>query len=62
VVGAVKDIDDLELQVALPNHITGHVSITDMSAEITRMVELATQDDDEDDENEVCLAILHPAY
>ncbi|KAI9331206.1 mitochondrial matrix Mmp37-domain-containing protein [Obelidium mucronatum] len=55
-IGVVKTITDLELLVSLPNQMTGSISITEISDEITRIVEKVTEaaneDDDDDDDDE----------
>ncbi|KAI8613188.1 hypothetical protein BC830DRAFT_497872 [Chytriomyces sp. MP71] len=41
--GVIKEISDLELTVSLPNQMTGSVSITEISDEITAIVEKVSQ-------------------
>ena len=50
--GSIQSIHELELIVSLPNHLTGHVSITDISQELTRQVEKVAQGLDSEDEEE----------
>ncbi len=47
VVGAVKEIDDLELTVSLPSGLSGCVSITDISDELCALLERIANDDDD---------------
>lgn len=47
IVGAIKEIHDLELMVSLPNNLTGSVAITDISTEFREMIERITENDDE---------------
>lgn len=64
VLGAVKEVHDLEIVVSLPNNLTGSVAITEISRVITERVERVagaageTEDGDDsetdDDEKEVC--------
>ncbi|KAJ3326789.1 Protein RRP5, partial [Blyttiomyces sp. JEL0837] len=53
--GVVREINDLDLVLSLPNQLTGYVSITEISDEITAMVERAAgaNDDDEEDKMEL---------
>ncbi|KAI8835154.1 hypothetical protein BJ741DRAFT_534156 [Chytriomyces cf. hyalinus JEL632] len=50
--GVIKEINDLELIVSLPNQMTGAVSITEISQEITDLVERVAANEDGDDEAE----------
>ncbi|KAG6364959.1 hypothetical protein INS49_006564 [Diaporthe citri] len=52
VLGQVCDINDLELAVALPNNLVGHVSITSISPGVTKRVEAAAAADDSDDDEQ----------
>lgn len=53
VLGQVCDINDLEIAVALPNNLVGHVSITSISPGLTKRIEAAAAADDTDgDEDE----------
>ncbi|KAL7751540.1 rRNA biogenesis protein rrp5 [Sorochytrium milnesiophthora] len=50
--GAVKEIRDTELVIALPNNIFGFVPITEISDQFTQRVEAyAAQEDDSDDDD-----------
>nr|KAJ3421087.1 rRNA biogenesis protein rrp5 [Polyrhizophydium stewartii] len=56
VVGFVKEINALDMSISLPNQLTGFVALTEVSEHISKMVELAVADsddekDDSDDEN-----------
>lgn len=46
------DINDLELAVALPNNLVGHVSITSISPALTKRIEAAAAADDSDGDEE----------
>lgn len=50
--GLVKEINDLDLVISLPNQQTGFVSITDISDYITAQVEAAAGDMENDDDEE----------
>ncbi|ROW12603.1 hypothetical protein VMCG_00682 [Cytospora schulzeri] len=50
VLGQVCDINDLEITIALPNNLVGHVSITLVSPGLTERVEAAAAADDSDNE------------
>jgi rRNA biogenesis protein RRP5 len=52
VLGQICDINDLELTVALPNNLLGHVSITSVSPGLTKRVEAAAAADDSDADEE----------
>jgi rRNA biogenesis protein RRP5 len=52
VLGQICDINDLELAVALPNNLVGHVSITSVSPGLTKRVEAAAAADDSDADEE----------
>lgn len=43
--GAIKEINDLDLCVSLPNQLTGFVSITEISSKLTEQVERAAEPD-----------------
>lgn len=49
-VGAVREINELDLVVSLPNQLTGFVSITEISDVITQKVGLVAESDDDADE------------
>jgi rRNA biogenesis protein RRP5 len=49
-VGAVKEINELDIVVSLPNQLTGFVSITEISDLITQKVSLVAKAEDDDDE------------
>ncbi|KAJ3043804.1 Protein RRP5 [Rhizophlyctis rosea] len=51
--GCIKEINDLDLAVSLPNQLTGYVSITEISDHISAQVEKAANDEDEDEDAEV---------
>ncbi|KAJ4391778.1 rRNA biogenesis protein rrp5 [Gnomoniopsis smithogilvyi] len=52
VLGQVCEINDLEIGLALPNNLVGHVSITAISPALTKRIEAAAaEDDDEEDES-----------
>ncbi|ROV95031.1 hypothetical protein VPNG_09463 [Cytospora leucostoma] len=50
VLGQVCDINDLEITLALPNNLVGHVSITLVSPGLTKRVEATAAADDSDDD------------
>ncbi|KAK2604944.1 hypothetical protein N8I77_007834 [Diaporthe amygdali] len=52
VLGQVCGINDLELSVALPNNLIGHVSITSISPGLTKRIEAAAAADDSDGDQE----------
>lgn len=47
--GVVKQVNELDIAIALPNQLTGYVSITEISDKITALVELVANADEEDD-------------
>lgn len=47
----MREITDIDLVVSLPNQLTGYVSITEVSAQLTAIIEAAALD--EDDEVEI---------
>ncbi|KAJ3021566.1 Protein RRP5 [Thoreauomyces humboldtii] len=50
-IGCVKEINDLDIAISLPDQLTGYVSIAEISEYVTKAVEKAAEDDsDEDDE------------
>lgn len=51
VLGQICEINDLEIALALPNNLIGHVSITAISPALTKRIEAAAASD-EDDEDE----------
>ena len=62
VLGQISSISSLELAVALPNNLTGHVSITAISDALTQRLHADADDDAEDedkeDENDIDLESL----
>jgi rRNA biogenesis protein RRP5 len=52
VLGQVSQVNTHDIAVALPNNLTGYVSLTRISPTITKIVEAALKDDDSDDEEE----------
>ncbi|KAG5979542.1 hypothetical protein E4U55_005061 [Claviceps digitariae] len=54
VLGQVTKINKLDLEVALPNNLTGHVTIVAVSEQLTNRLQedAAQQDDDDDDDGE----------
>lgn len=48
VLGQICEINDLEIALALPNNLVGHVSITSVSNQLTARVEAAAASDDID--------------
>ncbi|EEU39143.1 uncharacterized protein NECHADRAFT_43434 [Fusarium vanettenii 77-13-4] len=54
VLGQVTKINNLDIEVALPNNLTGHVSIVAISEQLTERLEkdAAEKDDEEDDKDE----------
>ncbi|KAG5942719.1 hypothetical protein E4U53_007193 [Claviceps sorghi] len=53
VLGQITKINNLDLEVALPNNLTGHVTIVAVSEQLTSRLEqdAAQQDDDNDDDD-----------
>lgn len=49
VLGQVCEINDLDIALALPNNLVGHVSITSVSPGLTKRVEEAAEADEDDD-------------
>lgn len=47
ILGAVKEIHEMELVISLPNNLTGVVPITSISEEITQSLKKAVDDDDD---------------
>ncbi|WAO90955.1 Hypothetical protein NCS54_00840300 [Fusarium falciforme] len=53
VLGQVTQINNLDIEVALPNNLTGHVSIVAISEQLTERLEKdATEKDDEEDDKD----------
>ena len=50
VVGVVKQINELDLTVCLPNQLTGFVSITEISNRLTEKIQELANDSDEEDQ------------
>ncbi|KAL1925395.1 uncharacterized protein VTP21DRAFT_278 [Calcarisporiella thermophila] len=50
--GCISQINDYDLVVSLPNHLTGYVSITDISEPLTKLVEKAAMEDAEESDEE----------
>ncbi|KAJ3186618.1 hypothetical protein HDU85_007438 [Gaertneriomyces sp. JEL0708] len=48
VLGCIKEINDLDMVIALPHQLNGYVSITDISDVISAQVEKAAADDESD--------------
>ena len=48
----IAEINDLDLLISLPNQLTGHVSITELSDAITDTVEKLTMQDDTDHDHD----------
>ncbi|CAN8097612.1 unnamed protein product [Discula destructiva] len=48
VLGQVCEINDLEISLALPNNLVGHVSITAVSTALTKRIEAAAAEEDSD--------------
>lgn len=49
--GQVSRINNLDLEVALPNNLTGHVSIVAVSEQLTNRVQAAAAEQDDEDES-----------
>jgi rRNA biogenesis protein RRP5 len=47
--GVIKQINELDMEIQLPNQLVGFCSITEISDEITRLVEIAAEDDSEEE-------------
>jgi len=45
ILGAIKEINELELVISLTNGLTGFVSITEISEEISKIAEQVANDD-----------------
>jgi rRNA biogenesis protein RRP5 len=41
--GFIKEINDLDMSISLPNQLTGFVSITDITSKITQKIEKAAE-------------------
>ncbi|OUM67352.1 hypothetical protein PIROE2DRAFT_40141, partial [Piromyces sp. E2] len=50
ILGAIKEINELELVISLTNGLTGFVSITEISEEISKIAEQVANDDADEDE------------
>ena len=50
--GVVKEINDFDLVVSLPNHLSAFLAITDISDLIAKKIEALTADDEDDEEEE----------
>lgn len=50
VLGQVCEINDLEIALALPNNLVGHVPITSISGPLTKRIEAAAASDDTDED------------
>jgi rRNA biogenesis protein RRP5 len=50
ILGAIKEINELELVISLPNGLTGFVSITEISEEISKIAEQVANDDNDEEE------------
>lgn len=63
VLGQISRVNNLDLEVALPNNLTGHVSIAAISDQLTARLEsdLKAEDDDEEssDETDIDLASMY---
>ncbi|KAJ3156683.1 rRNA biogenesis protein rrp5 [Geranomyces michiganensis] len=57
-IGAIKEINDLDLTISLPDQLTGYVSITEISDYVTAQVEKAAGDDDGSDDEDVSVPEL----
>lgn len=51
VLGQVCEINDLEIALALPNNLVGHVPITSISGPLTKRIEAAAASDDTDEDD-----------
>ncbi|KAJ3102583.1 hypothetical protein HDU96_009589 [Phlyctochytrium bullatum] len=49
--GVVREVNDLDAVVALPNQLTGFVSLTELSSKLTSVVEEMANDEDDDDDD-----------
>lgn len=52
VLGQITRISNLALEIALPNNLTGHVSIVAISEQLTNRLQSDAKDDDDDDEKD----------
>ncbi|KAI8821806.1 uncharacterized protein EV422DRAFT_495369 [Fimicolochytrium jonesii] len=50
--GCIKEINDLDIAISLPDQLTGYVSITEISDYITAQVEKAAGDNEDSEEDE----------
>lgn len=50
--GQVCEINDLEIGLALPNNLIGHISITAISSTLTKRIEAAAADDEDGDDGD----------
>lgn len=60
--GCVKEINDLDVVVSLPNQMTGFVPITEISSFLSAQIESAAQDSDEEDEVEADIPDLRRLF
>ena len=52
----VKEVHAIGLKVVLPNNIPGYVSITEISDQISDLVQKASQVDEDDDDTEAVIS------
>lgn len=50
--GVIREINELDLVISLPDQLTGYVSITEISRQVTAAVENATASLEEQDTSE----------
>ncbi|TPX57769.1 hypothetical protein PhCBS80983_g03584 [Powellomyces hirtus] len=61
-IGCIKEINDLDMAISLPDQLTGFVSITEISAFITAQVEKAAGDEEDSDEEEAGIPDLREFF
>ncbi|KAJ3136886.1 rRNA biogenesis protein rrp5 [Geranomyces variabilis] len=61
-IGVIKEINDLDIAISLPDQLTGYVSITEISDYVTQQVEKAAGDDDESDAEDVSVPELQELF
>jgi rRNA biogenesis protein RRP5 len=60
--GSIKEVNDLDIVMSLPNQLTGFVSITEISAVISNKVESAAADSGSEDEEDAEIPDLREMF
>ncbi|KAJ3175830.1 rRNA biogenesis protein rrp5 [Geranomyces variabilis] len=61
-IGVIKEINDLDVAISLPDQLTGYVSITEISDYVTQQVEKAAGEDDDSDAEDVSVPELQELF